>query len=498
MRMEKADSLDRHTLDAVGRVQIEVDSLQQAMNNGTRRGQALEQRVEEHGRAQEASLDAIVAAHRRLDASDARFERHDVQHFLQHGELHEAVDKQLGGLRDEMHLELRGVQAEGEMHVMHHEEFWHGVASGRLGILEACLGVCPPGACHGPQDARNPDCVECATCHANHEATSAGAVPGGAVAGGGGPSSGDGDMEALLEARLAEARAEMEGQMQEMQMHLDEQMQRQREEADEAEERLLRERDEMRAALADSAASGEEARERAAALEAQWVVEMERLKEAQAAAAGGGRGGKGKGKGKHKKLKLDKKQMDRMYKKFEKQLMAKFGFNKRWARRIKENLSASYHYTRGERRHPLHDEFNSNPALNSVIVNDRHCFEVYGYDVIVDAQIKPWLVEVNASPSSSATTMSDRLLKSQLISDVLDLAVPLGLADRERGSAAHTRRAPAAGAAAHAMGTLGAAVAHPAFEVLCDELLGAETERAREVAVAQVLAKKQSGQLSWR
>ena len=63
--------------------------------------------------------------------------------------------------------------------------------------------------------------------------------------------------------------------------------------------------DEMRAALADSAASGEEARERAAALEAQWVVEMERLKEAQAAAAGGGRGGKGKGKGKHKKLKLD-------------------------------------------------------------------------------------------------------------------------------------------------------------------------------------------------
>eukprot|EP00937_MAST-01D_sp_MAST-1D-sp2_P001757 g1757.t1 len=137
-------------------------------------------------------------------------------------------------------------------------------------------------------------------------------------------------------------------------------------------------------------------------------------------------------------------------------------------------------------------------AVQSVIVNDRHCFEVYGYDVIVDAQLKPWLVEVNASPSFSATTMSDRLLKSQLISDVLDLAVPLGLADRERGSAAHTRRAPAAGAAAHAMGTLGAAVAHPAFEVLCDELLGAETERAREVAVAQVLAKKQSGQLSWR
>ncbi len=63
-------------------------------------------------------------------------------------------------------------------------------------------------------------------------------------------------------------------------------------------------------------------------------------------------------------------------------------------------------------------------AVQPVMVNEKHCFELYGYDIIIDDELNPWLIEVNASPSMTSTTQSDRAMKHMLINDTLKIVVP--------------------------------------------------------------------------
>ncbi|CAG4982999.1 unnamed protein product [Colias eurytheme] len=63
-------------------------------------------------------------------------------------------------------------------------------------------------------------------------------------------------------------------------------------------------------------------------------------------------------------------------------------------------------------------------AVAPLMINDRHCFECYGYDIIIDNNLKPWLIEVNASPSMTGTTINDRILKYNLIENLLSVVLP--------------------------------------------------------------------------
>lgn len=67
--------------------------------------------------------------------------------------------------------------------------------------------------------------------------------------------------------------------------------------------------------------------------------------------------------------------------------------------------------------------------------NDKHCFEMYGYDILIEDNLKPWLIEVNASPSLSTTTESDRILKMNLMRDVFNVVIPHDWA--EEGNKVH-------------------------------------------------------------
>ena len=49
---------------------------------------------------------------------------------------------------------------------------------------------------------------------------------------------------------------------------------------------------------------------------------------------------------------------------------------------------------------------------------------MYGYDVLIENDLKPWLVEVNASPALTTTTESDRVLKMNLLRDVFQIVIP--------------------------------------------------------------------------
>ncbi|KAK2553155.1 putative tubulin polyglutamylase TTLL9 [Acropora cervicornis] len=48
-------------------------------------------------------------------------------------------------------------------------------------------------------------------------------------------------------------------------------------------------------------------------------------------------------------------------------------------------------------------------------------FSLYGYDILIDSKLKPWLIEVNASPSLTASSQSDYELKCRLLEDMLHI-----------------------------------------------------------------------------
>lgn len=56
--------------------------------------------------------------------------------------------------------------------------------------------------------------------------------------------------------------------------------------------------------------------------------------------------------------------------------------------------------------------------------NQQHrnnCFEVFGFDILLDSDLKPWLLEVNLSPSLSTDSPLDHAIKANLLADTFNM-----------------------------------------------------------------------------
>jgi hypothetical protein len=91
--------------------------------------------------------------------------------------------------------------------------------------------------------------------------------------------------------------------------------------------------------------------------------------------------------------------------------LEKFGIdmNLLWSRIydviLKSLISVDGHISQGLKRMP----------------HKSNCFEMLGFDILLDSDMKPWLMEVNLSPSLATESPLDLKIKSNLFLDTMNL-----------------------------------------------------------------------------
>ena len=58
--------------------------------------------------------------------------------------------------------------------------------------------------------------------------------------------------------------------------------------------------------------------------------------------------------------------------------------------------------------------------VDSGILNSM-CFEILGFDILIDEKLKPWLIEINHTPSFATDTPLDFKIKKDVIADTIQI-----------------------------------------------------------------------------
>jgi hypothetical protein len=81
----------------------------------------------------------------------------------------------------------------------------------------------------------------------------------------------------------------------------------------------------------------------------------------------------------------------------------------------------------------LCSENNIQQQIKKFGMHRTNCYELYGFDILIDSDLKPWLIEVNITPSMATDAPLDAAIKSTVAVDTFNL-VGIKRFDRKKES----------------------------------------------------------------
>lgn len=75
-------------------------------------------------------------------------------------------------------------------------------------------------------------------------------------------------------------------------------------------------------------------------------------------------------------------------------------------------------------------------ATQALGLTQGNCFDLFGFDILIDSNYKPWVLEVNLSPSLATDSSLDLFVKGNLVADTLNL---VGVREFDRKQEEHNR-----------------------------------------------------------
>lgn len=79
-------------------------------------------------------------------------------------------------------------------------------------------------------------------------------------------------------------------------------------------------------------------------------------------------------------------------------------------------------------------EYHIKQASDQYVPFNSNCFELFGFDILIDDALQCWLIEVNLSPSLGCDSALDHKIKGNLIADLFTLIGIVPLPQRKLGA----------------------------------------------------------------